>query len=135
MVSRFWDVDDGAILINGEDIKILNPDNLLSHISQVFQENILLTDTIYNNIKVGRQTATAEEIYQVAKMACCHDFIQKLPQGYNTMIQDGGSSLSGGEKQRIAIARALLKQAPILLLDESTASLDPDNEARINLAL
>ena len=125
----------GTIRIGGKDIKDLNPDGLLHYISEVFQENTLLSDTIYNNIKAGRENATEEEIIEAAKAAHCHEFIEKLPEGYQTRLSEGGNTLSGGEKQRIAIARAILKNAPILLLDESTASLDADNEAKINQAL
>ena len=133
--ARFWDVSKGTIRIGGKDIKDLNPDGLLHYISEVFQENTLLSDTIYNNIKAGRENATEEEIIEAAKAAHCHEFIEKLPEGYQTRLSEGGNTLSGGEKQRIAIARAILKNAPILLLDESTASLDADNEAKINQAL
>ena len=135
LIARFWDVSKGTIRIGGKDIKDLNPDGLLHYISEVFQENTLLSDTIYNNIKAGRENATEEEIIEAAKAAHCHEFIEKLPEGYQTRLSEGGNTLSGGEKQRIAIARAILKNAPILLLDESTASLDADNEAKINQAL
>lgn len=135
LIARFWDVSSGVITIGGRDIRELEPDRLLQSISAVFQENTLLSDTILNNIRVGKPDATMEEVIVAAKAACCHDFILKLPDGYNTVLAEGGTSLSGGEKQRIAIARAILKNAPILLLDESTASLDADNEERINRAL
>ena len=135
LIARFWDVSSGVITIGGRDIRELEPDRLLQSISAVFQENTLLSDTILNNIRVGKPDATMEEVIVAAKAACCHDFILKLPDGYNTVLAEGGTSLSGGEKQRIAIARAILKNAPILLLDESTASLDADNEDRINRAL
>lgn len=135
LIARFWDVTGGCIRIDGHDIKNFNPDGLLNYISAVFQENTLLSDTIYNNIRAGRENATEEEITQAAKAAHCHEFIEKLPEGYQTHLAEGGNTLSGGEKQRIAIARAILKDAPILLLDESTASLDADNEAKINQAL
>ena len=135
LIARFWDVSSGVITIGGRDIRELEPDRLLQSISAVFQENTLLSDTILNNIRVGKPDATMEEVIVAAKAACCHDFILKLPDGYNTVLAEGGTSLSGGEKQRIAIARAILKNAPILLLDESTASLDSDNEERINRAL
>lgn len=108
----------------------MNPDGLLHYISEVFQENTLLSDTVYNNIKAGRDNATEEEVIAAAKAAHCHEFIEKLTEGYQTRLSEGGNTLSGGEKQRIAIARAILKDAPILLLDESTASLDADNEAK-----
>lgn len=135
LIARFWDVDSGSICIGGRNIKDLEPDRLLQSISAVFQENTLLSDTILNNIRVGRPDADMNEVISAAKAACCHEFISALPDGYNTVLSEGGTSLSGGEKQRIAIARAILKNAPILLLDESTASLDADNEERINRAL
>lgn len=135
LIARFWDPTNGIIRIGGRDIKELNPDCLLHYISEVFQENMLLKDTILNNIKIGCADASFEEIIEAAKIAHCHEFIENLPEGYNTVVSEGGTSLSGGERQRIAIARAILKNAPILLLDESTASLDPDNEAKINHAL
>ncbi len=135
LIARFWDVTKGCIKIGGRDVKDLNPDGILHYISEVFQENTLLSDTIYNNIGAGRENATEKEVYAAAKAAHCHEFIEKLPDGYQTRLSEGGGTLSGGEKQRIAIARAILKDAPILLLDESTASLDADNEAKINQAL
>jgi ATP-binding cassette subfamily B protein IrtB len=135
LIARFWDASKGRICIGGRDLKDMNPDGILHYISEVFQENTLLSDTIYNNIKAGRENATKEEIITAAKAAHCHEFIEKLPDGYQTRLSEGGNTLSGGEKQRIAIARAILKDAPILLLDESTASLDADNEAKINQAL
>ena len=135
LTARFWDVTKGCVRIGGQDIRELNPDGLLHYISEVFQENTLLSDTIYNNIKAGRENATEQEVIAAAKAAHCHEFIERLPNGYQTHLAEGGNTLSGGEKQRIAIARAILKDAPILLLDESTASLDADNEAKINQAL
>lgn len=135
LIGRFWDVSSGSICIGGRDIRELNPDHLLKFVSAVFQENTLLSDTILNNIRVGNPNASMEEVIEVAKATCCHEFIAKLPNGYDTVLAEGGASLSGGEKQRIAIARAMLKNAPILLLDESTASLDADNETKINQAL
>ncbi len=135
LIARFRDVSKGRICIGGRDIKELNPDGLLHYISEVFQENTLLSDSIYNNIRVGREDASEEEIIAAAKAAHCHEFIEKLPKAYQTRLSEGGNTLSGGEKQRIAIARAILKDAPILLLDESTASLDADNEQKIHQAL
>ncbi|RDY23310.1 ABC transporter ATP-binding protein [Romboutsia maritimum] len=135
LIARFWDVNKGKIKIGKKDIKDLNPNNLLKHISMVFQDVYLLNDTIYNNIKLGNQNATKEEIIEAAKIANCHEFIEKLENKYDTMIGEGGSTLSGGEKQRISIARAILKDAPIILLDEATASLDADNELEIRKAI
>lgn len=135
LIARFWDVTGGCIRVGGRDIRELNPDRLLESISAVFQENTLLSDTVLNNIRVGKPNASMDEVIAAAKAACCHDFIMAMPDGYNTVLAEGGSSLSGGEKQRVAIARAILKNSPILLLDESTASLDADNETKINTAL
>lgn len=135
LIARFWDATKGRIYIGGQDVKDLNPDGILHYISEVFQENTLLSDTVYNNIKAGRGNATEEDVIAAAKAAHCHEFIEELPEGYQTRLSEGGNTLSGGEKQRIAIARAILKDAPILLLDESTASLDADNEVKINQAL
>lgn len=135
LIARFWDVSSGTIKIGGEDIKNIKPDSLLKNISMVFQEVYLINDTIYNNIKLGNQAATDDDIIEAAKIANCHEFIQKLEKGYNTMIGEGGCTLSGGEKQRISIARAILKNAPIILLDEATASLDADNELEIRKSI
>jgi ATP-binding cassette subfamily B protein len=135
LIARFWDVQSGSISIGGVPVKELNPDLLLSRISMVFQDVYLFNDTIANNIRVGKQYATLEEIKKAARLARCDEFIEKLPQGYDTIVSEGGSSLSGGERQRISIARAILKDAPIVLLDEATASLDPENEAVIQEAL
>ena len=111
------------------------PESLMSHISMVFQDVYLFQDTIRNNIRFGKTDATDEEIIAAAKKACCHDFIMRLPQGYDTMVGEGGCTLSGGEKQRISIARAILKDAPVILLDEATASLDPENEVEVQKAI
>lgn len=135
LIARFWDINQGKIKIGGKDIKDINPDSLLKHISMVFQDVYLLNDTIYNNIKLGNQNATKEQIIEVAKIANCHEFIDKLENKYDTIVGEGGSTLSGGEKQRISIARAILKDAPIILLDEATASLDADNEVEIRKAI
>lgn len=134
LISRFWDVTDGSIRIGGEDIRNIAPDGLTERIAVVFQDVYLLNDTVLNNIRVGKANATREEVEAAAKAACCHDFIIAMPEGYDSMIGEGGSTLSGGERQRISIARALIKDAPIVLLDETTSSLDADNEAEINRA-
>jgi ATP-binding cassette subfamily B protein len=135
LISRFWDVQSGSITIDGTDVKDLQPDDLTSHIAVVFQDVYLLNDTIANNIRVGKPEAEIEELYAAARAAQCHDFIMALPDGYDTLVGEGGSTLSGGEKQRISIARALIKDAPIVLLDETTSNLDTDNEKEINKAL
>jgi ATP-binding cassette subfamily B protein len=135
LIARFWDVDSGEILIGGVNIKNLKNDELLSHISIVFQNVYLFNDTILNNIKFGKTNATLEEVIAATKAAQCHEFIENLPQGYETVIGEGGSTLSGGEKQRISIARAILKNAPIVLLDEATASVDPENEILLQKAI
>ncbi|MDO4946379.1 MAG: ABC transporter ATP-binding protein [Fibrobacter sp.] len=129
LIVRFWDVKKGSITFGGHDIREYTPDELLSYFSMVFQKVYLFNDTIENNIRFGKPDATHEEIVAVAKKAKCHDFIMALPNGYDTVISESGSSLSGGEKQRISIARALLKNAPVVILDEATSSVDPENEA------
>lgn len=135
LIARFWDVQKGAITIGGQPVQNINPEHLLQHISMVFQDVYLFQDTIGNNIRIGKMDATQEEIEEATKRACCHEFIRNLPQGYDTPVGEGGSTLSGGEKQRISIARALLKDASIVLLDEATASLDPENEAAVQQAI
>ena len=125
LLARFWDIQQGKISIGGTDITDMTQEHLLSKISMVFQDVYLFRDTIENNIRIGKPEATHEEIVNAAKAAACHEFIQSLPNGYDTMIGEGGSTLSGGEKQRISIARAILSDAPIVFLDEATASLDP----------
>ncbi|MCC5440866.1 ABC transporter ATP-binding protein [Clostridium botulinum] len=135
LIARFWDINSGTIKIGGKDIKDINPDSLLKHISMVFQDVYLLNDTIYNNIKLGNERATKDDVIKAAKIANCHEFIEKLEDKYDTIVGEGGSTLSGGEKQRISIARAILKDAPIVLLDEATASLDADNELEIRKAI
>ena len=131
LIARFWDVDAGRVTLGGVDVKEYSMNSLMSNFSFVFQTVYLFADTIENNIKFGRQDATHEEVVEAAKKACCHDFISQLPDGYNTVIGEGGSSLSGGQKQRISIARAIMKDAPIVILDEATANVDPENEKEL----
>lgn len=128
LIARFWDVDDGKITIGGIDVRDYTLDSLLTNISEVFQKVYLFADTIENNIKFGNPAASHNEVVKAAQKACCHDFIMSLPDGYDTVIGEGGATLSGGEKQRISIARAILKNAPIIILDEATSSVDPENE-------
>ena len=135
LCARFYDPQNGSILFNGVPMNEINPESLMSHISMVFQDVYLFQDTIRNNIRFGKTDATEEEIIAAAKKACCHDFIMRLPQGYDTMVGEGGCTLSGGEKQRVSIARAILKDAQIILLDEATASLDPENEVEVQKAI
>ncbi|MDR0662825.1 MAG: ABC transporter ATP-binding protein/permease [Spirochaetaceae bacterium] len=135
LIARFWDTDSGRITIGGQDIKTMDPEHLMSYMSFVFQDVVLFNDTILGNIRIGNREATPEQIIAAAKAARCDDLVDKLPDGYNTMLGENGATLSGGERQRISIARALLKNAPIVLLDEATASLDPENEASIQQAI
>lgn len=135
LITRFYDVNSGSVKIGGHDVREFTCDSLLKNISMVFQNVYLFRDTIKNNIKFGSPDATDEQIIAAAKAARCHDFIMALPDGYDTVIGEGGSSLSGGEKQRISIARAMLKDAPIVILDEATASIDPENEHLIQEAI
>ena len=135
LIARFWDVSGGKIMIGGVDIKTLDPEHLMSYMSFVFQDVTLFNDTIYNNIRIGNRNASREEVMAAAKAACCDEFTNRLPDGYDTMLGENGATLSGGERQRLSIARALLKDAPIVLLDEATASLDPENEALIQRAI
>lgn len=135
LVARFWDVDRGKIGIGDVDIKTLDPEHLMEHMSFVFQDVVLFNDTIFNNIKIGNMNATKEEVVEAAKAARCEEFISKLPNGYDTLLGENGNTLSGGERQRLSIARALLKNAPIVLLDEATASLDPESEEYIQQAI
>lgn len=135
LILRFWDVDSGSITIGGVDIKNIPNDYLNSLFSVVFQDVYLFQDTVANNIRVGKEGASMEEIIEAAKVARCHEFIEKMPNGYDSLIGEGGATLSGGEKQRISIARAVLKNAPIVILDEATASLDPENERLIQQAI
>ena len=135
LIARFWDVYSGEILIGGKNIREYKIENLMNSISMVFQDVYLFEDTIENNIKFGKQNASHEEVVQAAKKARCHEFIEALPEGYNTLIGEGGASLSGGEKQRISIARAMLKDADIIIFDEATANVDPENEDKLKEAI
>ena len=135
LICRFWDIKKGEITVGGEDISKFEPESLFQYFSIVFQDVVLFNDTVYNNIKIGKKDATKEEIYAAAKMAQCEEFINNLPDGYETNIGENGKTLSGGERQRISIARAFLKNAPIIFLDEATASLDPENETHVQEAL
>lgn len=135
LIARFYDVDNGNISIGDRNIRDIAPENLLRNISMVFQKVILFKDTIYNNIRIGKQSASCEEVLEASKRANCHDFISKLPDGYDTMIDENGCNLSGGEQLRLSVARAMLKDAPIVLLDEATSSLDPENEFFIQEAI
>ncbi|MDR2670660.1 MAG: ABC transporter ATP-binding protein/permease [Oscillospiraceae bacterium] len=135
LIARFWDVRAGEIRIGGRNIREIDPERLMSYMSFVFQDVVLFNDTVMNNIRIGKKDATDGEIYAAAKLARCDAFIRAMPQGFETVIGENGSTLSGGERQRISIARALLKNAPIVLLDEATASLDPENETQIQAAI
>lgn len=135
LIVRFYDADTGSVQVGGVDVRNMSCDSLLANISMVFQNVYLFCDSIANNIRFGKSDATMDEIMTAAKAARCHDFIMELPQGYDTIVGEGGSSLSGGEKQRISIARAILKNAPIIILDEATASVDPENEHHIQQAI
>ena len=135
LIARFWDVQKGPITIGGENIKNIEPEHLMKSISFVFQDVTLFNDTLYNNIRVGNMAATEEQVMAAAKAAYCDEFVMRLSDGYQTVLGENGSTLSGGERQRISIARALLKDAPIILLDEATASLDPENEVLIQRAI
>ncbi len=135
LLPRFWDIQSGSIRLRGTDIRTVPLSELLDNISMVFQRVYLFRDTVYNNIAIGRMDATREEVEEAAKKARCYDFIMALPQGFDTVIGEGGASLSGGEQQRISIARCILKDAPIVILDEATASIDADNESHIQAAI
>ena len=135
LVARFWDADSGSVRIGGHDVRDYTLESLMDQISMVFQNVYLFADTIENNIKFSCPNATHAQVVEAAKKACCDDFISALPDGYDTVIGEGGASLSGGEKQRISIARAMLKDAPILILDEATANVDPENEDRLQKAI
>ena len=135
LASRFWDVSSGAVFVGGVDVSTVDPETLLSSFSEVFQDVVLFDDTVRENIRLGKKNATDEEVLAAAKAARCDEFVERLPNGYDTLIGENGGRLSGGERQRISIARALLKNAPIVLLDEATASLDVENETQVQAAL
>ena len=128
LLARFWDVDSGQVLLGGTDVREYSYDSLIRNFAFVFQNVYLFSDTVENNIRFGKPDASREDVIEAAKAACCHDFIMALPDGYDTVIGEGGASLSGGERQRISIARAIMKDAPIIILDEATANVDPENE-------
>ena len=128
LLARFWDVDGGTVMLGGRNVKDYDMDSLMANFSFVFQSVYLFHDTIANNIRFGQPGAPMEDVIAAAKKACCHDFISSLPHGYDTVVGEGGASLSGGEKQRISIARAMMKNAPVIFLDEATANVDPENE-------
>ena len=135
LIARFWDVDAGRITLGGVDVRDWKVDELLGNFSMVFQGVYLFEDTIENNIKFGRPDATHEEVVEAARRACCHEFVEGLPEGYATRLGEGGATLSGGERQRLSIARAILKDAPIVILDEATANVDPENERDLQRAI
>ena len=135
LIARFWDVQEGTVRIGGKNVRDYTADSVLEYISMVFQNVYLFHDSVENNIRFGRPEATREQVIAAAKRACCHDFILSLPDGYDTIIGESGSTLSGGEKQRISIARAILKDAPIIILDEATSSVDPENEQALLSAI
>ena len=135
LASRFWDVSSGAVFVGGIDVSTVDPETLLSSFSEVFQDVVLFDDTVRENIRLGKKNATDEEVLAAARAARCDEFVERLPNGYDTLIGENGGRLSGGERQRISIARALLKNAPIVLLDEATASLDVENETQVQAAL
>lgn len=135
LIARFWDADKGSVLLGGRNVKEYSYDSLMRNFSFVFQNVYLFQDTIANNIRFGQEDAPMERVVEAAKKACCHDFIMALPDGYDTVIGEGGASLSGGEKQRISIARAIMKDAPVIILDEATANVDPENEQELMAAI
>jgi ATP-binding cassette subfamily B protein len=135
LMARFWDVKSGEVTLGGLNVKDYSFDSLMQNFSFVFQKVYLFEDTIANNIRFGEPDAPMEKVIDAAKKACCHDFIMNLPDGYDTVIGEGGASLSGGEKQRISIARAIMKDAPVIILDEATANVDPENEAELTKAI
>ena len=135
LLARFWDVDEGAVSLGGRNVKDYNMDSLMSNFSFVFQNVYLFHDTIANNIRFGQPEADMEDVIAAAKKACCHDFISALPNGYDTLAGEDGASLSGGEKQKISIARAMMKDAPVIFRDEATANVDPENENELMHAI
>ena len=135
LAARFWDATAGTVRVGGVDVSTVDPETLLRDWAVVFQDVLLFDDTVMGNIRLGKRDATDEEVLAAARAAMCDEFVQRLPQGYDTMIGENGSKLSGGERQRISIARALLKDAPMVLLDEATASLDVENESQVQQAL
>lgn len=135
LIARFWDVDKGSVKLGGVEVKEYSMDSLMRNFSFVFQNVYLFQDTIANNIRFGQPDAPMEKVIEAAKKARCHDFIMALPDGYETIIGEGGASLSGGEKQRISIARAIMKDAPIIILDEATANVDPESEQELTAAI
>ena len=135
MAARFWDADSGQITLGGVDVKSVEPETLFKNFAIVFQDVLLFDETVMENIRLGRSGATDEEVKAAARAAQCEEFISRLPQGYQTNIGENGSALSGGERQRISIARALLKNAPVILLDEATASMDAESETLVQDAL
>ena len=135
LLSRFWDCDSGSVTLGGKNVRDYSMDSLMKNFSFVFQNVYLFHDTIANNIRFGQADAPMEKVIEAAKKACCHDFIMSLPQGYETLIGEGGASLSGGERQRISIARAIMKDAPVIILDEATANVDPENERDLMKAI
>jgi ATP-binding cassette subfamily B protein len=135
LIARFWDVDEGSVKLGGKDVREYSFDSLMRNFSFVFQRVYLFEDTVANNIRFGDPSAPMEQVIEAAKKARCHDFIMQLPDGYDTIVGEGGASLSGGEKQRISIARAIMKNAPIIILDEATANVDPENEAELTSAI
>ena len=135
LAARFWDINSGKITLGGHDISGIEPETLLKNYAVVFQDVMLFNASVADNIRIGKRDATDEEVRHVARLAQCDDFINRMPQGYDTVIGENGETLSGGERQRISIARALLKDAPVILLDEATASLDAENETKIQAGI
>ena len=135
LIARFWDVDSGQIFVGGKDISKIDPETLMKYFAIVFQDVVLFNTSIADNIRIGRRDASDEEVRRVARLAQCDEFIERMPKGYDTIIGENGETLSGGERQRISIARALLKDAPVILMDEATASLDAENETKIQAGI